>query len=312
MAKQIYRVNNWPTYNRNLMQRGSITFWMDKDVTKKWHSNTSIKKRGGQFQYSDSAIMVCLTVREVYKLPLRAAQGFIQSILNMKYPGVKCPNYSIMSRRAQNLKVEIPRLPVHGPIDVVIDSTGFKVYGEGEWKVRQHGYSKRRRWTKLHIAVDPNTKEIVSEVVTSNKITDSKAFPSILKKIGRPMNTIAADSAYDKKDCYACINARGAIPIIPPQKNAKVKNDPELKVRNFCIKYIRRLGNDEEARRKWKAESGYHMRSIAENEMFRLKKIFSPTLKSRKLKTQEVELSIRIAALNKITFSGIPESYKIM
>jgi hypothetical protein len=312
VAKQIYRVKNWPTYNKDLIQRGSITFWMDQNISESWYCNVSVKKKGGQFQYSDSAIIMCLTIREVYKLTLRASQGFIQSILNMSYPGIKCPNYSIISRRTQKLEVEIPRLPVHGPIDVVIDSTGFKVYGEGEWKVRQHGYSKRRTWVKLHVAANPNTKEIISEAVTSNRITDSKAFPNIFKKIDRPMNAIAADGAYDKKDCYAVINARDTIPIIPPQKNAKVRNDPELSVRNFCIEYIRHLGNDEEARKKWKIESGYHMRSIAENAMFRLKQIFSPALKSRKPKTQETGLNVRIAALNKITFSGMPESYRVV
>lgn len=311
MAKKIYRVKNWSTYNKNLIQRGSITFWMPQDVSEIWYCSTIVKKKGGQLKYRDSAIMICLTIREVYKLTLRAAQGFIQSILNMNDFGLQCPNYSIISRRAQNLEVKIPRLPANGPINVVIDSTGFKVYGEGEWKVRQHGYSKRRTWVKLHVAINPKTHEVISEAITSNKTTDDKAFPDILKKIERPINAFATDGAYDKKDCYAAINAKGALPIIPPRKDAKIRKDPELIVRNFVIEYIRRLGDDENARKTWKINSGYHMRSIAENSMFRLKQIFSPTLKSRKPETQKAELKIRIAALNKMTFSGMPESYKV-
>lgn len=311
MAKQKYKVKNWSEYNKNLVKRGSITFWVDQATLKKWHYNEAIKKRGGQFRYSDSAIMLCLILREVYKLALRATEGFVQSILDSYYYGIKCPNYTVLSRRAQNLEVTIPRLPSHGPIDLVIDSTGFKIYGEGEWKVRQHGYSKRRTWVKLHVATDPKTKEIVSEITTANKITDSKVVQEMIDKVDRSINVIAADGAYDKKECYVAANSKKAMSIIPPQRNARIRNDPELSIRNFCVEYIRKLGNDEEARKKWKIASGYHMRSIAENSMFRLKQIFSPALKSRKLKRQQTELNIRIAALNKITFSGMPESYKV-
>jgi len=210
------------------------------------------------------------------------------------------------------LEVKIPRLPSKGPIDVVVDSTGFKVYGEGEWKVRQHGYSKRRTWTKLHVALNPQTKEILSTIVTSSKIHDSKAFTSMIQKIDRPINRVACDGAYDTKECYVAIGDKEAIPIIPPQRNAKISDDPGLIIRNFCIEYIHKSGNNEDARKKWKTDSGYHMRSIAENAMFRLKTVFSPSLKSRKAENQKTELVIRIAALNKMTLSGMPQSYRVI
>lgn len=310
MAKQKFKVKNWSKYNKSLVNRGSITFWIDKNLPTFWTCNVVVKKRGGQTTYSDKAIMICLTLREVYKLTLRQAQGFVQSILNMNSFNLKAPDYTSLSRRAHDLEVKIPRLPSKGPIDVVVDSTGFKVYGEGEWKVRQHGYSKRRTWTKLHVALNPQTKEILSTVVTSSKIHDSKAFTSMIQKIDRPINRVACDGAYDTKECYVAIGDKKAIPIIPPQRNAKISDDPGLIIRNFCIEYIHKSGNNEDARKKWKTDSGYHMRSIAENAMFRLKTVFSPSLKSRKAENQKTELVVRIAALNKMTISGMPQSYR--
>lgn len=311
MAKQIYKLRNWSEYNKNLVERGSINFWFPEETTMCWYHNSATKQKGGQLIYSDLAIITCLIIRSRYDLTLRETQGFVQSILGMNNIGIKCPDYTALSRRAQKLDIEIPRLKGVGPIDVVVDSTGFKIYGEGEWKVRQHGYSKRRTWTKLHVAINPKTHEIVSGVVTSSKVTDDKALPEILDHIARPINTVATDGAYDKKDCYIAINAKNATPIIPPRKDAVVSNDPDLIIRDFAVEYIRRLGNDEDARKKWKQNSGYHMRSIAETGMFRLKKIFSNQLRSRKPKTQEVELKARIAILNRMTFNGMPDSYRV-
>ena len=312
MAKQKFKVKNWSEYNKSLVNRGSVTFWMDKNLPTFWICNVAVKKRGGQTTYSDKAIMMCLILKEVYKLTLRQAQGFVQSILNMNSFDLKAPDYTSLSRRAQNLEVKIPRLPSKGPIDVVVDSTGFKVYGEGEWKVRQHGYSKRRTWIKLHAAINPQTKEFLSTIVTSSKIHDSKALASMIKKIDRPVNRVACDGAYDTKECYIAIDSKKAIPIIPPQRNAKISSAPDLLIRNFCIEYIHKLGNNEDAREEWKTDSGYHMRSIAENAMFRIKTIFSPSLRSRKANNQKTELDIRIAALNKMTLSGMPQSYKVI
>jgi hypothetical protein len=311
MAKQIFKLKNWSMYNKSLVERGNVNFWLPENIGNKWSHNIVIKQKGGQKKYSDLSIMTCLIIRTIFNLTLRSTEGFVQSILDINYTGLKCPDYSIISRRAQSLDIEIPHLPKNGPIDVVIDSTGFKIYGEGEWKVRQHGHSKRRSWTKLHIGVNPKTHEIVSGVVTSNKTTDDKVLPKILKNIDFHVDSVIADGAYDKKDCYDFIKYIGAIPIIPPRKDAVISNDCKLIVRNFIIEYINRLGGGNNAKKTWKVNSGYHKRSIAETAMFRLKQIFPDRLKSRKLNTQEVELKIRIAALNKMTFNGMPDSYCI-
>jgi hypothetical protein len=132
----------------------------------------------------------------------------------------------------------------------------------------------------------------------------------LIKQIDRSINEAAADGAYDTKDSYRVFNNKGARPIIPPRKGATIRKDPDLIIRNFAIEYIRRLGSYEEAKKAWKKESGYHIRSIAENAMFRMKQIFSPGLKARKTTTQETELKVRIAALNKMTFWGMPKSIK--
>jgi hypothetical protein len=309
MTKQIFRVRNWGEYNKALVNRGSITLWFPENFEKNWCYRSPVKLRGGQKKYSDMAITLCLIFRGKYGLTLRETQGFVQSIFDMKQMDLNCPDYTSICRRAQEIDIEIPRSVVHGSIDVVFDSTGFKIYGEGEWKVRQHGYSKRRTWVKLHIGVNPKDHTIVAEEVTSNSVTDDKVFSRLLEQIPHTINSTPLDGAYDKKGCYIAAHNKGAIPIVPPRKDAVISNDPDLVERNFAITYIKKHGGGEEGRKMWKIASGYHKRSIAETAMFRLKQLFSDRLKSRKFLNQTAELKVRIAILNKMTLHGMPDSY---
>lgn len=311
MAKSIYKVRNWSEYNKSLIKRGSINFWFPQNMIECWKSNNFVKQRGGQEKYSDIAIRTCLIIRSRYNLTLRATQGFVQSFFEIQNIDLKVPNYTRLSRRAKNLNIEIPKSKKNESINVVVDSTGFKIYGEGEWKVRQYGYSKRRTWTKLHIGVNPQTHEIVGGIVTSCKTTDNLALPEVLNQISQPICAIALDGAYDKKNCYKIIKEKGALPIIPPRRDSVIKDDPILDIRNFAINYIKQHGDNQEARKKWKIDSGYHMRSIVETAMFRLKTIFPNKLQSRKFDTQKTELKIRMVILNKMTINGMPDSYKV-
>ena len=143
-----YKIRNWHDYNESLVKRGSITLWISEEDISAWKPDAS-KKRGGQLQYTDGAIQCMVMVRSVFHLPLRATEGFVRSVFELiELELLAVPDYTTICRRAKCLKVSLPKKAT-GPLHAVLDSTGLKVFGEGEWKVRQHGYSKRRTWRKL-------------------------------------------------------------------------------------------------------------------------------------------------------------------
>lgn len=165
---------------------------------------------------------------------------------------------------------KLKRLSGKNVTDLVIDSTGLKVYGEGEWKVRQHGYSKRRTWRKLHLALCPSSKEIIFEVLTENSVADCEVYPEFLKAAPESVERTYGDGAYDTESCYLANADHGAKPIIPPQKNAVFRQGapPHMEDRNKACLEILGLGGDDRARKLWKLLKGYHLRSLAENGMY--------------------------------------------
>ena len=179
--KATYRIRNWSEYNQSLVKRGSITLWIDEEVLTNWHPEPEGKrKRGGQVQYSDQAIEALLMLKAVYGLPYRQTIGFAQSILSLMAVDVRVPDYSLLCKRSQDLEVNLASNPTDEPKHIVLDSTGLKVYGEGEWKVRQHGYSKRRTWRKLHLSVDENTQELQAVVLSEAGVDDAEAGKQLL------------------------------------------------------------------------------------------------------------------------------------
>ena len=171
-SKAVYRVKNWSSYNRALVARGSLTVWLDDSLWRQWYDQRPCQ-RGAQFVYSDSTIEWILTMRVLLRLPLRQTQGFIQSLLDLTGLALVVPDYSTLSRRQGNLAVGLPSKCLDQPMHLVVDSTGLKVYGEGEWKVRQHGWTKRRTWRKLHVGVNEATGEVVAQTLTSHRIDDA-------------------------------------------------------------------------------------------------------------------------------------------
>lgn len=162
MAKQTFKITNWAAYNKVLVNRGSLTFWLDESAIQAWYDEPDTSSCGRPQRYSELAITTVLMPKRVFHLPLRAAHGFIDSIfILMKLP-LRCPDYSCVSRRAKSVSVPF-NTPTRGEIaHLVINSTGLKVFGEGEWKVKKHGQEKRRVWRKLHLAVDAGTYEVIT------------------------------------------------------------------------------------------------------------------------------------------------------
>jgi hypothetical protein len=303
--KRRYRIRNWRDYNSALVRRGSLTLWVEEGAVNRWHDTTAPLRRGRRRFYSDLAITCALTLREVYRLPLRSTQGLVRSVLRLMGVDLPTPHYSTLSRRAVTLAVELPRLS-KGALHLAVDSTGVKLYGEGEWKVRLHGKEKLRTWRKLHLAIDYITHEAVACSMSEQYVLDRRELPGLLRGVEGEVVEVLGDGAYDFQGCYKAILAKGARAVIPPQVRARVRSGPEFADRNAAVLRSREVGRDE-----WKKEAGYHRRSLAETAMMRFKTIFSDKLKAREWKRQEMELRVRCAAMNKMTSLGMPQSYAV-
>jgi len=308
--KPQYRIRNWSEYNAGLKQRGSLTFWIDDCALDAWIVDNLSGKPGASVFYSDLAITTMATLKAVYRLAGRQCQGFVKSIFELMTIDLPVPDHSTLSRRLSQLTIQLPVIAKAGARHVVVDSTGVKVYGEGEWKTRQHGVSKRRTWRKLHLGVDEATGEILTAVVTTNDYHDGEVLADVLDGIKSPIEQVSTDGAYDHRHCYDDITAKGAKAVVPPRKDAKIwqhgncKETPHSRDEN--LRYIRKHG-----RKRWKQDSGYHRRSIAETTMFRLKTIFGGNLCARTFDNQVVELFIKCAALNRMIQAAKPDSYPV-
>ena len=305
-----YRIRNWSNYNEALVNRGSVTLWVEAEVLNSWKNTQKTGKRGASKQYSDLAIETLLTLKSVYRLALRQTIGFARSIFKLMDVDLELPHYSTLSRRAATLHVTLSRRPASTPCHVVVDSTGIKVYGEGEWKQRKHGKSKRRTWLKLHLGLDEATGEILAGVVTPNSVGDSQVIDELLDNIEEDIGQFSGDGAYDRVYVYDYIDERGAVASIPPRKDAKIwfhgnRKGPKHQ-RDENLRRIRTVG-----RAAWKKEIGYHRRSLSETGMYRLKTIFTGEVCARKIETQRTELMIECKALNKMTRLGMPDSYPV-
>jgi len=309
-TKRRYRLRNWKQYNAALVQRGSLTLWVSDDVIMAWRSTEKTGKPGRPRTYSDTAVLCMATLKEVYHLPLRASQGLMLSI--MKLLGLDLPvmDYSQLSRRCARLEVTLPRRAKSEPLHLVVDSTGVKVFGEGEWKVRQHGYTKRRTWRKLHIGADESTAEIVAAVVTTNNLADSQVLEDLLEQVEEEVGQISGDGSYDKRSGYEAIKKRKAKAATPPPRNAKIwqhgNSKEERLIRDENLRRIRQVG-----RKVWKQEVGYHRRSLAETQMYRVKTIFGERVSARQFAGQATQVLVRCAALNQMTHLGMPDSYAV-
>lgn len=310
--KATYRVHNWAAYNNNLVQRGALTLWIDEDVFENWHPEPEgVRARGGQVLYSGQAIECMLTLRAVFKLPYRQTEGLGQSVMTMLGVDVTVPDYTTLCKRSADVTVNLSTSGSQKAKHIIVDSTGLKVYGEGEWKVRKHGYSKRRTWRKLHLSVDAATHEIQAVELTDASVDDAEAGCQLLHDTPGPIEQVSGDGCYDKRKFYnACTEREVDRIAVPPQRNARIwqhgnSSKPPLP-RDQNLRRIRRVG-----RKRWKQESDYHRRSLAETAMFRFKIIFGNTLSARTLPRQIAEARIKCVALNRMTQLGMPDSYRI-
>ncbi|BAQ67653.1 transposase [Rhodovulum sulfidophilum] len=293
-----YRTTNWSTYNASLRQRGSLSVWFDPDMV--WHAEKS-GKRGRPETFSDAAIQTCLTLKVLFGFPLRQTVGLVESLIRMAGLDWPVPDFSTLCRRQARLAVQIPYRASGQPLNLLIDSTGIKFRGDGEWLARKHGASRRRQWRKGHLAMDAGTGDVRAVEFTSSRQGDSPLLPELLSQIppDEPIDTVTADGAYDTRRCHGAIIERGADAIIPIRRNGRAwKADcPAAIARNEILRATRHLG-----RALWKKWARYHVRSRVEARMNCLKR-FGERIMSQDPERQTAEIHIRIAIMN--TFSAL-------
>jgi len=305
-AKTPYRLRNWREYEVGLRSRGDVTLWFSEDAIKCWRAPAS-GKPGGQLVYADVAIETALTIRMVFHLPLRQTEGFLRSLAHTLELNIPIPDHTTLSRRAQKLG----KLPVCPPADgrpvhILIDSTGLRIHVGHRGTV-----GKRRGWRKLHLAVDSKTGDIVASVLSSHRARDASRVPELLEQIAGSLASARADGAYDTVCVYESLHARGEgrrlQVLIPPSRCAQLSRRPSpgLKERNRNIRSIEKLG-----RREWHKRSGYSLRSMVENTIYRYKRIIGREMRARTLAGQRTEMRIGCKILNTMASLGMPDSYR--
>ena len=303
--KTKYRVRNWGSYDRALVRRGDITLWLSPEAIRTWEP-AGVGKRGGQLKYSDFAIETALTLRLVFSLPLRQAEGFLNSLFGMMGIDLSAPDHTTLSRRGQRLKVQLHRIPANEPVHLIVDSTGLSIVGEGEWAAAKHGGKGKRGWKKLHLGVD-GSGAIIAQVLTDGNADDAKAGLALIQAVDGDIASVTADAAYDTIAIYEAAHDRGAKVVVPPTRTATVsRRGKRSTARDRTIKRVKKVG-----RQQWKKESGYHHQGTVENAFFRYKSIIGDRLRARHPRAQEAEALVGCSILNRMFELGRPASVAI-
>jgi transposase len=292
-----YRVSNWSEYNSALKERGNIAIWVHKGVLSNWYVDykDKPKQRGRNEKYSEAAIRTCCYLRQLFNLPYRQLEGFVNGIFEMQNIDLEAPDYTCISRRSRTIKIslknqkKIEQIMRSGQrVCIAIDASGLKVYGEGEWKVRQHKAGKRRTWTKLHVAIDADTQDIVAIKVTNRDTHDGSCFKDLIEQIPNKelIKEVYADGAYTWNEHYDYSKKNKIKLFSPLPKNATLsgKDDEVFKAtaRDLALVEQDECGGTEQ----WKKETTYHRRSLVECTFSRIKRIFGDRLRARNIKTQ--------------------------
>ena len=305
-----YRVTNWSAYDAGLLQRGDITFWVDEAALAGWQAPRR-STLGGQPRYSELAIELVLTLRLVFHLALRQAEGFARSVLALLGMALPVPDHTTLSRRGQAFAGRQPRVRAGtGSVHLVLDSTGLELFGQGEWCAARHG-RLRRRWLKLHLGVDATTGEIAAHVLTNGDEDDAAQVPDLLRQCESAIASFTADGAYDRDPVYQAAAARQpGSPIeviIPPRADAVLSTaDPDQQSpRNRHIQLLAERG-----RIGWQRATEYGRRNHAETIMSRYKHLIEPKLRARSRPGQLGEVALAVQVLNRTIRIAKPVSIR--
>jgi hypothetical protein len=303
--KTKYRITNWAEYDKALARRGDITLWISEDAIKS-RTPTRSGRRGAPLKYSDLAIETTLTLRLVYGLPLRQAEGFLRSLLQIMKLDLDVPDHTTLSRKSHQLNIALKPKASAKPIDLIVDSTGLSIVGQGEWAAAKHGKWGKRGWRKFHIGVN-GVGEIVAQFLTDGNVDDAKTGMELIEQVEGDIGTLIGDAAYDTAAIYDAGDARGAAVVVPPVRRAVVScSKLPLSARDKTVLKVRAVG-----RRKWKKDSGYHRQGRVEYTFFRYKKILGGKLRARHVEAQQVEAALVCRILNRMGEMRMPKSVAV-
>ncbi len=308
--KQRHQVTNWAEYDAALRQRGSLTVWFTDAAIAAWRAEPRTTP-GGQPHYSALAITTALTLRAVFRLALRQTEGLIGSILRLLGLDLAVPDHTTLSRRAETLEVRRPRSGSDAePMHLLVDSTGLKLCGPGEWLTEKHGTRTRRSWKKLHLGVDADTGQIVASAVTSHDADDGAQVGPLLDQVAGPIASVTGDGAYDQEGVYASVAVRHpeAAVIVPPRSTAVPSQTAET-APTQRDRHLRLIA--EKGRMGWQKVSGYNWRALVEADISRWKRVIGDGLRSRTAGRQATEVAIAAGALNRMLELGCPEYVRI-
>jgi Transposase DDE domain len=308
IPKQKHRVTNWAEYDAALRARGSLTIWFTAEAIEAWRAEPRTT-RGGQPRYSSLAIATALTLRAVFRLALRQTEGLIASILALLELDLAVPDHSTLSRRAETLELPRPKAG-SAPVHLLVDSTGLRLCGPGEWLEEKHGTRRRRAWRVLHLAADADTGRIVASLLTDREADDGSQVGPLLDRVDGPVASFTGDGAYDRDDVYAEVAARHpeAAVIVPPRANA-VPSEAAETAPTQRDAHLRCLA--ERGRMGWQRTSGYNSRALLESDVLRWKRVIGDGLRSRTDGRQATEVAIAAGVLNRMLGLGRPEYVRI-
>jgi hypothetical protein len=266
--------------------------------------------RGGQPHYSALAITTALTLRTMVRRALGQTEGLIGSIIWLLGLDLAVPDHSTLSRRAERLPVVRPASS-SAPVHLLVDSTGLRLCGPGEWLVEKHGARTRRSWKKLHLGVDADTGEIVAAALTANDVDDGSQVGPLLDQVRHPVASFTGDGAYDRDDVYGEVAARypDAAVIVPPRSSAVLSETADT-APTQRDKHLRLIA--ERGRMGWQRASGYNYRALVEADISRYKRVIGGTLRSRADARRATEVVIGARTLNRMLKLGRPKYVRIV
>src|SRR5215207_6169331 len=311
IPRQKHKVTNWPAYDASLRQRGSLTVWFIDEAIQAWAAELRTT-RGGQPWYSPLAILTALTLRAVFRLALRQTEGLIGSLIGLLGLDLAIPDHTTLSRRAATLEVPRPRSSSSTgagrdaePVHLLVDSTGLKLCGAGEWLLEKHSTKTRRSWRKLHLGVDADTGQIVASVLTSHDGEDGYQVGPLLDQVTGAVASITGDGAYDQDGVYTSVAERHpeAAIIVPPRATAVPSRTAESEPtqRDHHLQLIA-----EQGRMGWQRASGYTKRARAETAISRYKRVIGDELRSHTEERRATEVDVAVHVLNRMLELGRP------
>ncbi|MCW2240418.1 IS5 family transposase [Azospirillum canadense] len=303
------RVANWAVYDAALRQRGSLTVWFTEEAIASWRAAPRTTP-GGQPAYSDLAITTALMLRAVFHQALRQTEGLIASILKLLGLDLPVPDHSTIGRRARTVRLPNPPRSTSGPLHLLVDSTGLKLCGPGEWLIEKHGTRKRRSWKKLHIGMDAASGRIVAATLTDRDEDDAAQIGPLLDQVSDPVAALTGDGAYDRMGVYAAVHERHpeATVVARPRSDA-VLSDTAATAPTQRDHHIQAIA--EKGRMAWQRDSRYNLRARVEGQIGRFKLVIGPALRFHTDQAQAAEVAIAVEVLNRMLGLGRPESVSI-